>query len=162
MTDNENALPMVVLDEITWPFDVEDTLAEAAHEVERGETTVASVSALAQIVVKLTDEVQRLTAELALKDQALDEIKALHREHRIYDECDCGHSDEAVLAGDAVDTGYFIACEETFEYAICAACCTADDEQTSDCASYHGHRKDEPICDTQRILTRLDTQGETK
>lgn len=68
-------------------------------------------------------EVQRLTAELALKDQALNEIKALHFETP----CLCGPF--------GLPSGH----------PSCAAC--ADDGWP---------------CETLRVLTRLDTQGETK
>lgn len=65
----------------------------------------------------------RLHAELALKDQALDEIKALHFETP----CLCGPFD--------LPSGH----------PSCAAC--TDDDWP---------------CKTLRVLTRLDTQGETK
>lgn len=68
-------------------------------------------------------EIERLTAELALKDQALDEIKALHFETP----CLCGPF--------GLPSGH----------PSCAAC--ADDGWP---------------CETLRVLTRLDTQGETK
>ena len=100
--------------------------------------------------------------ELAARDAVIEQIRALHAEQRIYDECDCGHSDEAVLAGDAVDTGHFIACEETYLYSICQACCTDElGEQTSDCATNHAHARNLSICETARLLSSLPSTGET-
>lgn len=114
----------------------------------------------AKLVGRLVAEVERLTQQrdsarewAVTLEQQNAAISELHRELRIYDPCDCGHSDEAVLAGDAVDTGEFIACEETYLYSICRECCTdSSGEQRPDCFDDHCHGTGVPFCKTQRIL----------
>jgi hypothetical protein len=92
-------------------------------------TTWTECAYLAQLAVEAwkahpASEVQRLTAELALKDQALDEIKALVQE-------------------------------------MCAQAVMIRAGKTS-MKGLRAELREAAANDVERILTRLDTQGETK
>ena len=82
-------------------------------------------------------------------------VLALHRPHRIYEECDHAHQE-----GDSgvIDCWDFLTCEDAYLYSICSACCSGDaepPEQAEDCATYHSHGKDGPICSTVRAVNSV-------
>lgn len=88
-----------------------------------------------------------------------DELRALHKPYKIYDDCGHDHGDEP---GDespdatVVDVdGIGLTCNHV--YSICTHCCT-DDGQTEYCASGHDHGKDKPICETSAILDKYTKQ----
>ena len=80
---------------------------------------------------------------------AVDAVLALHRPHRIYDECDHAHEDRAGV----IDCGEFLTCEDSYMYSICRECCTLFGHQTEQCAGEHEHGRDDRICPTYRAVS---------
>jgi hypothetical protein len=81
-----------------------------------------------------TAAVDSFTAGLPATTTPDTAVRALHREHKIYQE-DCGHDhtedDPGVL--DITDVG--LVCEEGYDYSICWECCTyGSGEQSQECA----------------------------
>jgi hypothetical protein len=82
----------------------------------------------------------------------LEKVAALHRPFRIYGECD--HGDDEDHGGNKVVSVEEIGetCEAGFMYEVCRECCCGcDSYQSEECASYHNHGKDKPICKTAAL-----------
>lgn len=47
-------------------------------------------------------------------------------------------------------------CENGYQYSICRVCCmdSDGDYQTEDCATYHDHGADKPVCETVKAITK--------
>jgi hypothetical protein len=75
-------------------------------------------------------------------------VRALHKPHSIYEECGHNHDpdDDGVVYVE--DVGY--SC--SLLYKICDQCCAEGDYQSENCAGYHDHGPDLPICATIRAL----------
>lgn len=104
-------------------------------------------------------EADRLVRETELAENTLraklDAVRELHHPFGIYDEC--GHNHEYLDGGnlregviEVKEVG--LTCEEGLEYWVCRHCCTDRGWQTEHCTIYHYHGKNEPACQTLRIL----------
>ena len=89
--------------------------------------------------------------EKARRDRKV--IDDLHKPFKIYQECGHDHNEvEGVGLVVVEDVGEV--CEEGYMYSICRECCCGGaDYQSEDCASYHDHGKDKPICKTAGALS---------
>jgi hypothetical protein len=138
--------------------DDEETLIEEARSYVHPDSAHALY-----LIGALADALESANALLAARDQALDEIKALHKnwyevggvrhEMRVYSaEPPAGH-----VCLNPGDSPYGDVCdaEDGEHYVLaCVECTAATDDGEP------GYRL--WPCATERVLTRLDTQGETK
>jgi hypothetical protein len=98
------------------------------------------------------DEINRMRGQIA-------EVRKLHREFEIFDEC--GH-DEHDDEGDVIEVDVVGAvCRDGYQYSICRACCAPNDSQTVVCADDHDHAECWP-CPTFRAVADPTPQDPTK
>lgn len=128
-----------------WEDWLQNGYLQAGHLRSLG---VVSRPALAEIVYHAF-----CAAWVSGREALSQQVRELHSEFRIYDECDHDHTDEDVEQGRAVDTPDFRSCDEVYMYSICAHCCTEPEYgQTETCAGDHNHRPGAPLCPTLALL----------
>jgi hypothetical protein len=126
------------------------------HYATAGDARAAAMPTDTICALVPADEYDQAAADRA----ALERVRALHSEWRIYDECGHKHTDEDVTAGRAKhvnDVG--TVCEDGLMYVVCRHCCTDDGGyQIEDCL-YHAHGPEFPRCATIATIDGPDAHG---
>ena len=96
-----------------------------------------------------------LEQELALKDEAIEQLRAQHRPFGIYEECSHCHTDEDVAVGVAKQIAEVgLVCADGLMYRVCYECCTGGSGyQSEECVDHHDHSAG--TCNTARVLDSL-------
>ena len=108
------------------------------------------------------------TGNVRLLLAVVDAVLALHREFRIYEECDHAHAYDGGTEGESgavVDCGEFLTCDDGYLYSVCRECCAQGSaaggpHQTEECATNHEVGKCWP-CPTRRAIAAKLLPGET-
>jgi Arc/MetJ-type ribon-helix-helix transcriptional regulator len=105
------------------------------------------------------DTLGTASAELADLKARIDRALSLHREFKIYDECDHDHryNEDGTLPEGVLDIDEIgLTCQDAYLYSICSNCCTGGSEewQTEACANDHKHDGASPCwpCPTRAAL----------
>ena len=80
-------------------------------------------------------------------------IRRIHQPKHLYNECGHAHTGQDIADGTAVNCGDLVSCADGYLHSICAHCCLdGDGDQREECADYHEHGRDKPICSTSEAL----------
>lgn len=84
--------------------------------------------------------IRDLRSQLEARDKTISAVRAIHRQVIICPEAEDEWNDPCPCG------------DPTSHYLICQACCTHNLDQTEDCATYHDHGPNKPMCLTTSVL----------
>lgn len=115
------------------------------------------VPALLALVAERTAERDVLADKVAGRDEAIERVRTLHREWKLYEDCVHHHAEDDPGVLHVREVGYV--CDEAYLRSVCRECCTDDGEyQSLECTDNHAGHQCWP-CPTK---VALDGEPESK